>query len=152
MVGVLLDLGERQARTVLATTGGRSHRGAIVLVGLDVVVLGLAPRGMALVRTGAIASLGTAPGTATVLGDRTIHVGVGWADALGVLAADRPRVDIGLAGGTTCRGELRSVGADVVAVQPEGRGARQYLALDATLDVVVDDVAMADAFRGVEAR
>jgi hypothetical protein len=144
LAGVLLDLAERDARVVVATTSARQHRGAIVLVGLDVVVVATEPGGMALVRSGAIATVRTAPGSPAVMGDRAARLRVGWAEALAVLAADRPRVRIGLAGGATCTGELRSVGTDVATVRLDGDGARVYVALDAIADVVVDDVRMTE--------
>jgi hypothetical protein len=146
LAGVLLDLAERDALVVVVTASARQHRGAIVLVGRDLVVVATEPGGVALIRAGAIATVRTAPGSSPVTGDRTATLSVGWAEALGVLAADRPRVRIGLAGGETCRGELRSVGVDVATVRLDGDGARAYVALDAIDDVVVDDVRMTEVF------
>lgn len=147
LTGVLLDLAEREAPVVVATSGGRSHRGRVALVGVDVIALAVDPRGVALVRTTAIVSVRTAPGTARVTGDRPTHLQVGWVDALGVLATDRPRLLVGLAGGTTAAGELRAVGVDVATVRLDGDGGRAYLPVDAMLDVVVDDVGVTAAFR-----
>lgn len=147
LLGVLLDLAERATTVAVTTIGGRSHRGRPVLVGLDLVVLATDPGGVAVVRTTAIASVRTAPGVGAVIGDRVAHLQVGWVDALGVLAADRPRVLVGLAGGTTATGELRGVGDDVATVRSDGEGGRAYLLVDAMLDVVVDDVGITEAFR-----
>jgi hypothetical protein len=147
LVGVLVDLGERGSPVVVTTRGGRAHRGRVALVGRDLVVVVLEPRGVALVRTGAIGSVRTAPATTAVTGARTTHLEVGWVEALGVLAAERPRVQVGLAGGATAAGELRGVGADVVTLRLDGEGGRAYLPVGATDDVVVDDVGLAEAFR-----
>jgi hypothetical protein len=139
--GVLVDLAERGAPVLVATTAGRRHRGVIQAVGADFCALRtaegrdivLAHRGIASVRPDG--RLGTT-------GDRVVEVPVGLAEALAVLAENRPRVlvvplgagvdsgDRGLAG------ELRSVGRDVVVLHLDGADQRTaYVALNSVAEV-----------------
>jgi hypothetical protein len=144
LAGLLLDLAERGALVVITTTGGRQHRGAVVLVGQELVVVDTEPAGVALVRLDAVAGVRTAPGSVPVVGDRPPHLRVGWVEALAVLAVERPRVRAALAGGASWVGELRAVGVDVATIRLDGDAALTYLAVHAIEDVVLDDVGVTE--------
>ena len=57
LVGVLADLRERGATVVLRTVGGRNHRGEVLLVGPDAVVLRVGARDWLVTRLAAVASV-----------------------------------------------------------------------------------------------
>ena len=125
--GLLLDLAEREATIVVATTGGRRHRGRIEAVGADFVALRTAAERVTFVVSRAVASVQPALGERGSLGAAADLRSAGTSPAVGVTLADvlahevehRPRVQIN-AGGTSMAGELRSVGADVVTLHADG--------------------------------
>lgn len=139
--GLLLDLSERAAMVVLRTTAGRSMRGRIVAVATDCCLVrhdgGLAT----LVRFEATASLRPEPGHRAVDADadRTGPVAATMADVLVGMAAERPRVRVGLTGlSDTVTGELRAVGADVVTIRLDGEPPSAiYLRLAAVGEVTL---------------
>ena len=57
IVGVLADLLEREATVLLTTTHGRRHRGEVLIVGPDAVVLRLAEREWLVTRLVTVASV-----------------------------------------------------------------------------------------------
>jgi len=146
MVGVLADLAERIQPVAVATRAGHRHRGQLRLVGSDFVVLVTEQRTTVIVRLEAIAHVRTAPGAPAITGDRTLRLEVRWADALRVLAAERPTVQAVPSGGEPCRGELRGVGTDVLMLRLPSDRSRIYLPLAAVDEVVIADATVPDAF------
>ena len=119
--GVLLDLAERRTPVVVAGRTGRRHRGTLAAVGADFVVVRVDDGADALLAFTGIASVRPEPGAAAPAGDRAPSIEVTLAEALAVVAEDRPRVllvttvdDDGVAG------ELRAVGRDVVTLRLDG--------------------------------
>lgn len=145
VVGVLADLAERGHAIALATRAARRHRGWVRLVGEDFVVVVTEQRSTVLVRLDAIAHVRTTPGTPALAGDRILHLEVGWADAVRILAEERPTVLAVPSGGPPCHGELRGVGADVLTLRLEGDGSRVYLPLAAVDELVVGDATVPEA-------
>jgi hypothetical protein len=139
ILGVLADLAERDQAVVVTTRADRRHRGAVALVGRDFALVLTEQRSTVLVQVAAIVQVRTTPGGAGVVGDRALRLEVGWADALRVLAADRPRILAIPSGGAPCGGELRSVGADVLTMRLEGDGSRAYLPIAAVDEIVIGD-------------
>ncbi|MFN2607015.1 MAG: hypothetical protein ABR511_03830 [Acidimicrobiales bacterium] len=127
--GVLVDLAERAAPVVLATTGGRHLVGPVLAVGADFAALRTAGGRTTMVALGAVASVQAARGAAVrdpgraaadsrhggPAARRTATV----ADVLAHAVERRPRVQL-RAGAALVVGELRAVGADVVTVHTDG--------------------------------
>jgi hypothetical protein len=57
VVGVLSDLRQREAQVVLTTTAGRRHRGEVLIVGPDALVLRVGAREWLVTRIAAVASV-----------------------------------------------------------------------------------------------
>jgi hypothetical protein len=118
--GIVLDLAERGA-PVLITVGRRRHRGTVGTVGSDFCALRTPEGRLVFVAFGGIASVrpeGRAPAAG---GDRPVRVGAGLVEALAVVAEDRPRVLVTLAGDDQgLAGTLRSVGRDLLVLQLDG--------------------------------
>lgn len=127
--GVLVDLAERGDPVLVTAAGGRRLRGHLVAVGSDFVALRTGDGREVLLAHRGIASVTTEERVSATAGDRPVVLPIGLAEALAVLAEDRPRVlvvtlvatdgaDRGVAG------ELRAVGRDVVVLRLEGVGQR----------------------------
>lgn len=137
LVGVLVELAERAALTVIALGNGRRHRGVITSVGRDHAVLDVERGGRVLIAVHAITSVRpTVPVAVGEAGAARPAPTARLADTLADVAAERRRVVLGLAGGELVTGELRSVAADVVTVRADG---------DAALPVHVAVAAIYDA-------
>jgi hypothetical protein len=134
--GLLLDLAERQVTLVL-TVGGRRHRGVVRALGADFVALDQADRSL-LVRVAAVSLVRTVTDTGPPLGDRVLTTQRQLAHVLEELAAERARVAIVTADGTTVAGSLRSVGRDVLVLRTDGDppGAA-YVPLPGIVEVVL---------------
>ncbi len=121
LAGVLLALAERAATVVVATTGGRRHRGTVELVGTDVVAVRTGRRRV-LVALGAVATVRSEPGGGPVPadGDRTVASGVTLGGMLADALEDRPTVTVAVHGEHPVTGVLVAVGRDAVTVDPQG--------------------------------
>jgi len=115
VVGVLVDLAERGSPVAVRSAAGRAVRGRVAAVGADFVVVREERLGDLIVPLRSLATVRSAPGEPPVVGDRPASLVIALAEVLVELAADRPLVVIS-AGGEEVRGELRSAGIDVVAV------------------------------------
>jgi hypothetical protein len=119
--GVLLDLAERGTPVAVAGRGRRRHRGTVAAVGADFLGLRLADGGQVLLAFHGVASVRSEPRAEPTAGDRPVEVDVGLAEALGAVAAERPRVLVVTAADTEgIAGELRSAGRDVLVLRLDG--------------------------------
>lgn len=141
LAGTALDLAERGEAVMVRTTTGRQHRGRIVAVADDFLVLEGAGGAPVLLPYAAVAMVRPGPGAdAPEAGSpRSAPVGARLVHALAGLAADRPRVTVVVPGHETLGGELRSVGRDVVTLRLEGGGSVVYLPVAALTEVTVHD-------------
>lgn len=145
-VGVAVDLAEQGRTVVVRTLAGRSHRGRIVAVGRDLLIIRDGDAAPALVATAAVASLrphldGPHRADGDTAGGRPAPLDLGLASLLSELAAERPQVQVGLAGDDPVTGRLRSVGADVVTIRLHGdRRPVVHVRLAAVTDVVLLDL------------
>ena len=119
--GVLLDLAERRTPVVVHGRAGRRHRGTVVAVGADFVVVRATDGADAIVPFPGIASVRPEPGAPAPAGDRSPSIDVTFAEALAAVAEDRPRVLLVTTVDTDgVAGELKSVGRDVVTLRLDG--------------------------------
>jgi hypothetical protein len=142
-LGVAVDLAERGVTVVARTSSGRSHRGRVLAVGRDFVVLRDGGGPPAFLAASAISSLRPQPGAATAdtAGGRSAPIAVGLAALLVSLAADRPRVQVSAVGDEPVAGQLRSVGVDVLTLRLDGdAGLRVHIRLDAVSELLLLDV------------
>jgi hypothetical protein len=131
---VLLDLAEHGSPVLATTTTGRRHRGVVAGVGHDFAALRTPDgRDVVLAHRG-IAAVGPEGSHAVAPGDRTAVLPLGIAEALAVLAEDRPRVLVVATGGEAVAGDLTAVGRDVLTVRLDGADRR--VAYVATANVV----------------
>ena len=142
-LGIAVDLAERGSVVVARTSSGRAHRGRVLAVGRDFVVLRDAAGPPAFLAVPALASLRPQPGDGRgdVAGARVAPLDVGLAALLVVLAADRPRVQVSAVGDEPVAGQLRSAGVDVVTIRLDGdAGLRAHLRVGAVSELVLLDV------------
>jgi hypothetical protein len=133
--GVLVDLAERSTPVLVHARAGRRHRGMISAVGVDFCALHTAGGRDVLISSVGISSVRPEAGAPAPSGDRVLHLDLGLAEALAVIAADRPRVLlVTIADADGIAGELRSVGRDVATVRLDG-GAHAYVAIAAIAEV-----------------
>lgn len=142
--GLALDLAERGVGVVARTAGGRPHRGRIVAVGRDFLVLREGARPPVFLALAAMTVLRPEPavgGGDDTSGARPAPVDVGLAAALSRLAVERPRVQVMSVGDPEpLAGELRSVGLDVATVHLDGDGRLvAHVRLATVADVIVFD-------------
>jgi len=116
--GVLMDLAERGRAVTVHDSLGHSTRGPVVALGADFVIVREPRLGDVVIPLEAVATVRAAPGESSVVGDRVVTLELVFAHALTELATQRPTVLISTAG-EEFRGELRSVGVDVVSVAIE---------------------------------
>lgn len=142
-VGVAVDLAERGDSIVARTATGRSHRGRVLAVGRDFLVLRDAPCPPVVLATAGVASLrpqllGRSIDTA---GSRRPPLDVDLAVLLAGLAGDRPRVQVMAVGDhQPLSGELRAVGLDVATIRLDGEGRNlAYVRLANLAEVVLID-------------
>lgn len=139
--GVILDLSEQGIGVSMATVSGATLRGRIATVAADFCLVRHDDGRATLVGFAAVVSLRPDPGhrRADAGADRGAPVAATLADVLAGLAAERPRVRLGLtAGGAPVVGELRAVGADVLTVRLDGDPpATVYLRLAAVAEVTL---------------
>jgi hypothetical protein len=119
LTGTLVDLAEQGADATLVV-GTRNATGRLVGVGGDGCVLADRAGGVtivALARIAAIRVAGRRRGTGEATGDRAPAGEWTLLDALGALASERTPVQLSLAGGEVVRGDLVSVGEDVLTLR-----------------------------------
>src|SRR3954447_4006003 len=124
LAGVALDLAERRAPVIVRTASGRTYRGKLAAIGSDFWMLGADRGHPCLLAVTAVGSLRVAPGAGgpswdpELVGDREGGLDMSMADALAVIAADRPHVSLGVSGDADLlTGELRAVGVDVLTLR-----------------------------------
>jgi hypothetical protein len=133
-VGTLHDLAERGAGVGLTTVSGRQHRGVLLGLATDHVVLGLPAGGQVLV---ALASVATARPDPTLRataarGERDAAHDLLLVERCAVWTEDRPAVAVAVVGAPDLlRGRLEAVGEDVVTVVPDGSRQPVYVAATA---------------------
>jgi hypothetical protein len=127
LAGVLTDLAERQA-DVAVTTRSRRVVGRLVGVAQDFTVVEERSGAAVLVATPHVVGVAPVaePGRAWAArgdpsGDRHPPLALRLVDALGVLAADRSPVRLGVVGGEVLLGKLWAVGIDVVTLRGDPR-------------------------------
>lgn len=113
LLDVLVDLGESGAPVMLGDTSGAEHRGRVVVVGSDVVVLAGASHTV-VVSLAAVAAI-TAEGSVAT-DSRAVATTADLHIVCTVLADDRPRVRAVPVGGLAVTGELRGVGRDALRI------------------------------------
>jgi hypothetical protein len=138
LAAVLVDLAEQHQPVLITLSTGRQHHGTPTGVGVDFVSLA-GPGGLPVyLAIAAITVVKPAPGSAeppAATGDTRGPVGGRLAHLLADAAADRPRLMLGLVGGETVSGELRSVGTDVVTLLRDGDPPWPiYVRLDSVCD------------------
>lgn len=142
-LGVALDLAERGATVVARTSSGRIHRGQVLAVGRDFVVLRDSGGPPAFLAVASMSSLRPQPGSASVdtAGGRAAPLDVGLAALLVGLATERPRVQVSAVGDEPVAGELRSVGLDVLTLRLDGdAGLRAHVRLAAVSELLLLDL------------
>lgn len=136
--GVLLDLAERGGPVVLSLSGGRRHRGVVGAVGRDFCLLLTDQGGQVVVAHRGIASVRPEGRSAGAPGGRPVAVSAGLAEALAIVAEDRPRALVVTAGDDGLAGELRGVGRDVLTLLLDGPDRpRAHVPIDNVVEVVV---------------
>jgi hypothetical protein len=136
LAGVLLDLAERGAPVLVEVAGGRRHRATVEAVAEDFCAL-RTDQGEVLVTYAGIAAVAPLDTDDLPAGDRPRALDMTFAEALLVLAAERPRVLVVGRDGTSRSGELRSVGRDVAVLRREGDPRHLYLPLGSIAEVRV---------------
>jgi hypothetical protein len=137
LAGVLADLAEQAQTVVCVTTAGRRHVGRLHALGADFVALRGELGATMFVALDALGHVRTQPGASAVTGDRPVRLERRLAEVLAELSADRPDIVVGT-GVAEVRGELRTVGRDVVMLRLGGRpAAAAYVPLTATQEVRV---------------
>ncbi len=140
VAGVLLDIAERGDEVIATGIGGRVHRGAVRAIGEDFVVLRTAASD-ALVRVDALSTIRAERSfgdAAPVEGStRPPALAIGFGDALGAVAVDRPRVVVVARDGRSVSGELRHVGLDVATMRLDDGGGTAFVPLAALAEARV---------------
>jgi hypothetical protein len=141
--GVVVDVSEHGDAVVVRTASGRSHRGRIVAVGHDFLVVREPGGPPVFVALAAAASVRLRPGgrAGDTTGARPAPVEAPLAVVLAGLAGDRPTVSITTAGDTTAlTGELRAVGSDVVTLRlGDETGGTAYVRLASVTELLLVD-------------
>ena len=137
LFGVLVDLAERGRPVTVTTSATRRVVGPVVAVGADFAILCDPRLGDVFVPMERLAVVRPAPGDALPTGDRPAGITLTLGAALMELAADRPDV-IAATAGEHIRGDMVSVGADLLTIATDGaRRDRLHLRLAAIDHLVV---------------
>lgn len=139
-VGTLRDLAERGVTVVAVTTAGRRHRGVVVGVAADHLVLAV-PAGEVHLRLDVLATVRPQPGSDAPVaqGDREAVEDLLLTEVLARALEDRPTVVLAFAGpGEVLRGRLEAVGEDVLTLRPEGEGELVFVPAGAVTEVAVE--------------
>lgn len=133
LTGLLVDLAERATDVMIDLAAGeQTARGRLQAIGTDFVVVTTRDRRLCLVATTAIVALRAvdASGARGAAGDRLSPLGTSLVDALALLAAERPPIQVVLRpAGRTIAGQLASVGADLVIIHPAVADAAASVAI-----------------------
>jgi hypothetical protein len=142
--GVCLDLAERDAQVVVRTLAGRTHRGRILTVGRDFLVVREAGGPPVLLAMAAVASVRLGPGerAGTAPSGREGALDSGLAAVLAGVAPERPRVQVMAVGDPQpVTGELRTGGRDVAGVRLDGdRPGTVYLRVSSIAELTLLDL------------
>lgn len=134
--GVLQDLAERGRPVLVHLQSGRRHRGEIVAVGRDFVILRLGTGRETAIAVTAVTGVRTLAEERTTSGDRVASSLVTLAEVLAALVDERARVlVVGLDADQAVTGELRAVGRDVLTVRLDSGGGTAYVALDSVTEI-----------------
>lgn len=134
--GLLVDLAERAASTVIQTSSGRTRAGRIAAVAHDFVVVRNADDDV-FIPMSAIASIKVEAETAPLAtSTRSATLPTTFVNVIAGLAGERPRVRLDVRGHQELvTGELRSVGADVVTVKLDGPTGNAYVPIGAIVEL-----------------
>lgn len=140
--GVLRELAERRAPVAVRTALGRAHRGLVVALGQDFLVLrdamvGGLPVFLPLRSVSTVRSVERIEGD--VAGARPSPLETGLAALLTGLAGTRPQVTLVSTSGEVLTGSLRSAGVDVVTIRLDGGGST-HIPMAAVSEVTLRDV------------
>lgn len=119
VVGVLLDLAERQT-PIAVTAAGHRLQGVVSALGADFVALRQATGVEALLGLGSLSQVQAGRGGDPATGDRMVTSELRLLDVLAQLAAERERVRVVTRDGDTVTGLVRNVGHDVVVLRADG--------------------------------
>ncbi len=132
VIGVLADLAERAATAVLTTTSARRHRGRVVVVGADAVVVEVGPDEWLVVRLAAVASVRMVGGE-PVHGEGSVTTTARFGRILARAAAPGDRLRV-VVGGEAIGGTVVSISAEVAVLNLDG-GDVCYVNLGAVEEV-----------------
>jgi hypothetical protein len=122
-IGTLRDLAERQVMVSLRARSGRAHRGALIGVGLDHVVMRVRAGCLAIVALGATRTVRPEPGQPAppAMGDRDSAQARTMVESLARLVEERRTVVVVLREiDEPLRGEVIGLGEDVVTLRLQG--------------------------------
>jgi hypothetical protein len=141
-IGTLRDLAERRAVVSLRARSGRAHRGALVGVGLDHVVVRLQAGSLAMIALEATRTVRPEPGQPAppAMGDRDSAQARTMVESLARLVEERRTVVVVLRDiDEPLQGEVIGLGEDVVTLRLAGadRGT-VYLPIAALDEIVLD--------------
>ncbi|HEX2851397.1 MAG TPA: hypothetical protein VHN98_12625 [Acidimicrobiales bacterium] len=142
--GIILDLAERGGPVTIRTAAGRVHRGRVVALGRDFVVVREGELPPVFVALSAAVAVRPVPSdrSAAIAGARRPPLEASLAAVLAGLAGERPRIHLAVAGDAqVIAGELRAVGSDVAVLRSDD-GSTLYVHLDTVLEVVLHDLAV----------
>lgn len=140
LAGTLRDLAERATPVVVATVGGRRHRGQVRGVAADHVVLDT-PAGRVHLRREVLATIRPQHGAAAppAQGERDAVDDLLLGEVLARIVGERPTVVLGFDGATeSVRGRLDAVGEDVATVRVDGGGELVYVPIPSVTEVIVE--------------
>lgn len=140
VAGTLVDLAEQARPVAVRSASGRTYRGVVTAVGADFAVVRTGSAGDAWVRAEAIVAVRPEQGLRAreASGARPAPVTTRLVEALAVEAEQRPRVVlVPASGGDAIAGTLRSVGTDVVTVEPDGDRSPWFVRLASIAEVIV---------------
>jgi hypothetical protein len=132
IVGVLADLLERDAQVLLTTTSGRRHRGQVLIVGPDALVLRVAQREWLVTRLAAVASVRMVGGD-PVNGEGAVTTTSRFGRILGAAAQPGEWLRIAV-GGEAFGGTVVGISAEVAVLRLDN-GDLTYVNLDAVEEV-----------------
>jgi hypothetical protein len=141
LAGTLRDLAERRAGVSLLTVSGRTHRGSLLAVSVDHVVLATASGQQVLVRVDAIAVTRPDPDSRAPLaqGDREPATDQLLAERASLWVEDRPVLAVSVRGvPDLLRGRLLAVAEDLLTLSLDGARTPTYVTIDAVEAVALE--------------
>jgi len=127
VVGVLSDLREREAQVLLTTTAGRRHRGEVLIVGPDALVLRVGVREWLVTRIASVASVRLVGGD-PVNGEGSPSSTASFGRILGAAAEPGEWIRISV-GGEAFGGTVVAISAEVAVIRLDN-GDLTYVNLD----------------------